>query len=591
MPNRSRPSSERNHQNERPQTMTQSTVTYSPEDNKLRLYVGRVPRADYERLRGAGFVSTPKQDCDFVAVWTPGREDLAREFMDDDEDIGDEDYSPEERAADRAERFEGYRDKRRDEAHGHADTFEASPSVFGHQNQARAERQAVRHDRHRGRAVSQWSKAEYWQRRTAGVISHALHKASARVRRGRILTLEAEQRKHEKSRAEYAERFARWSEVPTRDGADQPVFPAPEGHYGIDSAKTSPAANLAYTLANSSGCYGDYAHPRTGREASIYSLMTDKADPITAAEAAALWLENAPDPSDPDTYSARWSAHYELRLTYENAMLANEGGMAGEAEMEIGGWIRGSSRRPNGTEWRQIHKINKSPATKRVTSVEVMGVHTGFTKESGYTESATRPCLVLVKMDRLGEDAYRAPTDAEREAFKAETAARKAEAQSNKKPAPSLINPTDADAEKLQAHWNARAAARHAKAKAAHEVYGDFTPSTIRRMTQAQYSDASKGSYAHCETVEIMEHGFRDQTGGWRNTSTGCTRDVDQSPVAFKIRKAFGGGNYSGQPDRVIVITDKPQKALPLDWSAITNPAAPTAPQEANTAEPALAEV
>lgn len=53
-------------------------ATYCPEDDKLRLYVGRVPRDEYDALRKAGFVSTPKQDCDFAAPWTPNREDLAR---------------------------------------------------------------------------------------------------------------------------------------------------------------------------------------------------------------------------------------------------------------------------------------------------------------------------------------------------------------------------------------------------------------------------------------------------------------------------------------------------------------------------------
>ena len=66
-----------------------SSATYSAEDNKLRLYVGRVPRADYERLRAAGYVSTPKQNCDFVATWTPTREDIALSFLHEDEDIVD----------------------------------------------------------------------------------------------------------------------------------------------------------------------------------------------------------------------------------------------------------------------------------------------------------------------------------------------------------------------------------------------------------------------------------------------------------------------------------------------------------------------
>lgn len=172
------------------------TATYCPEDNKLRLYVGRVPRDEYEQLRNAGFKSTPKQDCDFVATWSPSREDLIRElYLDDDDDIGDEDYSPQERAADRAERFSDYRDKRRSEATGHADTFDNGPQAFGHQNQRRAERQAARHDRHRTRAVSQWSKAEYWQERTAGVISHSLYKSKPSVRRARIVKLMAELRR------------------------------------------------------------------------------------------------------------------------------------------------------------------------------------------------------------------------------------------------------------------------------------------------------------------------------------------------------------------------------------------------------------
>lgn len=172
-----------------------ATVTYCPEDNKLRLYVGRVPRDEYEELRKAGFVSTPKQDCDFAAPWTPSREDLAARYLEDGEDIGDEDYSPADRAADRAERFGGYLEKRISEAGESADRFEAGPTAFGHQNRDRAERAAKRHDATRVRAVSQWSKAEYWQRRTSGVIANALHRYDPATRRGRIDNLEKELRR------------------------------------------------------------------------------------------------------------------------------------------------------------------------------------------------------------------------------------------------------------------------------------------------------------------------------------------------------------------------------------------------------------
>jgi hypothetical protein len=170
--------------------------TFCMDDNKIRLYVGRVERETYNFLRANKFTATPKQSCDFVATWSPNAEDIAFDLIPEDADIEDEDYSPEERAADRAERFAGYRDKRAGESHGHADTYEDGPAAFGNQNAARAERQASRHERHRDRSLCQWSKAEYWQTRTASVIGHALHRSDASTRRGRILELEAAQRRY-----------------------------------------------------------------------------------------------------------------------------------------------------------------------------------------------------------------------------------------------------------------------------------------------------------------------------------------------------------------------------------------------------------
>lgn len=166
-------------------------ATYSPEDNKIRLYVGRVPRPEYDALRSEGWTATPKQSCDFAAHWTPQHRDTALQYAGS---IDDEDMGPDERAADRAERFSGYLGKRLGEAAGKADAFEAGPSVFGFQNQARADLAAARHDRIADKACDAWGKAEYWQRRTAGVISHALYSSRPDVRMGRIKVLESELR-------------------------------------------------------------------------------------------------------------------------------------------------------------------------------------------------------------------------------------------------------------------------------------------------------------------------------------------------------------------------------------------------------------
>lgn len=51
--------------------MSEYTATYSPEDNKLRLYcLHRLPKELYDRVRGAGFIWAPKQDLFVAPMWT-----------------------------------------------------------------------------------------------------------------------------------------------------------------------------------------------------------------------------------------------------------------------------------------------------------------------------------------------------------------------------------------------------------------------------------------------------------------------------------------------------------------------------------------
>jgi hypothetical protein len=559
-----------------------NTATYSAEDNKLRLYVGRVPRADYERLKAAGFYSTPKQDCDFAAHWTPAREDLAMEFLDEGEDIGDEDYSVTERAADRAERFEGYREKRTGEAMGHADTFESGPAVFGHQNEARAQRQADKHDRHKHKALSQWSKASYWQHRTAGVISHALHKANPSVRRGRIKTLEAEQRKQMKSLEEYDDKFRKWSEVLRMDGLDQPAAPAPEGTFGINFDASTPAARAAYILANSATSWGEYKHPRLDKKTSLYSLMTLAEDPITAGEAAALWLEDAYHPDDETRPSKRWAAHYENRLTYERAMLENEGGTAAAVEMVPGGWICTGNRTGDiltnvEVGWKQIHAIVRSPVTKQVTSVKVMGM-------VGYQNP--KPGIVTINIERLGENAYRAPTAEELVEFNKVTKERKAKEKAESAPALALINPMEDEAVQLQALLNRIGREKHEahEKKTSYGLGGKYTDSEVIRVTQKQYSEASKGSYSSFETRTLHDGGGhieRRHTGMY--SSEGQAYDKLLGPALCKIRIRTGRGSNWFQAVHIVVITDKPQKRLPLK-SSLLEKACPSPEPEALTA-------
>jgi len=515
-------------------------ATYSPEDNKLRLYVGRVPHPEYEALRAQGWTSTPKQTCDFVAHWTPERRDTAIDYAGI---IEDEDMGPEERAADRAERFMGYQGKRLDEATDRADRFESGPSAFGYQNQQRAERAAARHDRIAGRACDAWGKAEYWQSRTAGVISHALHVSSPAVRMGRIKEIEADIRRVEKSRAEYADTFARWTHVAGMTDTEK---------------QNALALKCAYIE------HGDYTHPRTGKKSYLYDLCSPDGrseDPLTGAEVAALWLSR----HGPLAEEGDWLTHYRLRLAYETQMLEAQGGRAAFVEMEVGGWV-GSH---------QIRKVNKSNATGRVVSVTVAAPTRASYDKKGqpYSETNPRPMtLHTLTVERMAADIYRPPTAEDKAALDAEKKAEKAAAP-KKAPCP-LVNPTEADAEKLVAMWNANRRADFDKRHGSMAHLYEFKSCEVRKMPQAFYSANSQGAHARAETRALCSLGRLEERSAFYDYSGQAQRKAERGPAVCQIRTT----GYD--PVHVIVITDKPQKALP---AAVWEPYVPAVkPDDSN---------
>src|SRR3546814_15736354 len=61
--------------------MTSFTATYSPGDNKIRLYASsRLDAETYARVKEAGFKWAPKQELFVAPQWTPQREDLVLEL-------------------------------------------------------------------------------------------------------------------------------------------------------------------------------------------------------------------------------------------------------------------------------------------------------------------------------------------------------------------------------------------------------------------------------------------------------------------------------------------------------------------------------
>jgi len=134
------------------------------------------------------------------------------------------------------------------------------------------------------------------------------------------------------------------------------------------------------------------------------------------------------------------------------------------------------------------------------------------------------------------------------------------ERRKSSKPKPAtLINPTLEDAEKLQALW----AKQMQEACAGKGI--DAKENTVTQTTQARYSALSKGDYGPGQTVEIGADGRRIR-GTWQRMEYVKTGE----PVC-RIRINTGGGDFH-KPDSVCHITDKPAKALPLDFAALMAP-------------------
>ena len=289
----------------------QHSATYSPEDNKLRLYPAhRLDAETYAKVKGAGFSWAPKQQIFVAGMWTPSREDLLTELCGE---IGDEDKTLAERAEERADRFDDYQDKRRADATAAydasgqiADRFTmGQPILVGHHSEKRARKDKERIDGHMRRAVKMWDTAEYWQRRAAGALAHAKYKELPAVRARRIKTIEADRRKVERSKKENATKRALWLTCSTIEQArhisNYTQFNCTEegrSHGGSWSAWDV----LRPDGDRYQGCPSWTLEQVKARALEVYRAETPKAD--------------------------RWLAHYDNRLAYEKAMLDEQGGTA-----------------------------------------------------------------------------------------------------------------------------------------------------------------------------------------------------------------------------------------------------------------------
>ncbi|GEA09154.1 hydrolase [Alteromonas sp. KUL42] len=172
-----------------------SKATYSPEDNKLRLYIDgdRVGDDAYEKLSEHKFNWAPLQKL-FWAAWSPGREDLLCDLAGE---IVAEETTLLERAEAKADRLEALASKRERESEAFvlasnriAERMNmGQPILVGHHSERKARKDVEKAKRLIEKANEKASSVSYWLYRAEGVERHANYKNDVGVRQRRIKTL------------------------------------------------------------------------------------------------------------------------------------------------------------------------------------------------------------------------------------------------------------------------------------------------------------------------------------------------------------------------------------------------------------------
>ena len=301
-----------------------TTATYSPDDNKLRLYSsGRLPEDIYKKAKKHGFIYAPKQGLFVAPMWTPEREDFLIELCGE---IEDEDKSLVERQEERAERFEEYSKKRAKDAEMAKDVVDqitsgipmGQPILIGHHSEKHARKNAERIENSMRRAIKMWDESKYWAARAAGAIRHASYKEMPAVRARRIKGIEADKRKQERTKAEAEKTLKLWQ------GIEDPIILKKKD--GTTASVDEKAKFIANYFDHGFYCFPASEYPRKeGQhvyegEMSLYSAIDDGI--ITGIQAATLAI---PSKIRVIAWTERWINHYTNRLLYEKAMLEEQG--------------------------------------------------------------------------------------------------------------------------------------------------------------------------------------------------------------------------------------------------------------------------
>jgi hypothetical protein len=319
------------------------TATYSPDDNKLRLYAsGRLDDETYRRVHAGGFRHAPRQDCFVAPAWSPHREDLLLELCGE---IGDEDTTLVDRAEARAERFTELGGRRATEARSTQEAVDrvasaippGQPILVGHHSEGRARRDVERIDAGMRRVINLWETSSYWERRARAALQHARYKEKPAVRARRIKRLESERRSCERNLTRAEREVSAWQHPGLT--ADHAMLLAGTNHvsyeFPLDRYPRQPPAN-------------QYEGPM-----GLWGALDGNV--ITVEQAKELAVTSSKRVIE---VNKRWIQHYDHRLAYERAMLAESGGIAADRTPPEKGGACQCWASPRGG-WSTIQKVNR----------------------------------------------------------------------------------------------------------------------------------------------------------------------------------------------------------------------------------------
>jgi len=484
------------------------SATFSAEDNKLRLYVDeRLDRDLFLRLKEAGFRSAPKQGCFFCPKWTPAREDLCLELAGE---ITAENTTLVERAEAKAARLDDLAQRRGDEANAFHRTANQISERF-----AMGQPILVGHHSER--------KARRDQARMHSAMDNSV-KSLAAVDYWNWKAEGVERHANRKSKPAVRARRIKTLLAELRDrqrGINHANICI--ALWSDVNSETDSERQKKLVESYSGGVINTgHAAPLLSGD-SLWSQFSD--GKLSAQEIIDFCLTHFKKQVN-SRHTGRWISHILNRLAFERAELGQVSRFGGELSPVI---LQAFTRE---------HGAHKPKATKdsdgwTVESSSPLPLHIADGKTLSLNNNQW--------LDLMQACGYEVPTPKPRRKL------------TDKKTVP-LINPTKEEAARLQEKWNS-----DAQEKKGHTTLGGIIPSEIRTMKQVVFSQNSKGSYSPYNTIELDIKGNK-VSYSWR----GATAE----PVC-RIRTSESGGSLYSPPS-IILIDDKPSKALPIEWVEVS---------------------